>query len=283
MSGFFKFINIFETNLISGSSKKIICDPVIIEFISNESRSYKIPCQYTRVVPRNEEACIAKDAALELETEKKYIVLTARTKEENPYVARHFCENEIDKILGILTCIYNPDIFRNSIYRGWQLEKDKGAIEAWIQISEKVDMDEKIISTEIANTKKLQLSDSDVETRFELMARFFVKSLQFVPCEESFLLLWTALEIFPMKDTTNIRPISEYLGSYLKLSSSFVKEKLDIGKLYSQRCDLVHNGKLTIDTKEMGRTFSKLERIVHEVMRCMCGLPYQGTLDEFLK
>ena len=55
-------------------------------------------------------------------------------------------------------------------------------------------------------------SDPDLQRRLGLMARFFSKAVALDPSEEKFLFLWTTLEVFPMKDTTNIGPISDYLG-----------------------------------------------------------------------
>ena len=78
------------------------------------------------------------------------------------------------------------------------------------------------------------------------MSRFFAKSLAYAPSEEKLLFLWTVLEIYPMTNTTDIRPISELLGKILGRTSEIVKEKLGIGRLFGVRSDLVHNGRLAI-------------------------------------
>ncbi len=102
------------------------------------------------------------------------------------------------------------------------------------------------------------------------------------PGEGKFIWLWTILEIFPLKNRTNIKPISELLAAITGQQSQRVKEKLDIGRLYGHRCNLVHNGKLNIDIKEMGEVFRKLENIIYEILRKMSGLPYSGSLDIYL-
>ena len=84
-----------------------------------------------------------------------------------------------------------------------------------------------------------------------------------------------------MKNTSNIKPISEFLSAHLNMSSDLVKEKLGIGLLYSVRSSLVHDGKLNIPMEEMGKMFSKLEKICIEVMRAISGINYSGTLDEY--
>lgn len=116
--------------------------------------------------------------------------------------------------------------------------------------------------------------------------------------EERFLLLWTILEVFPMKNTSNIRPISEYLSKILNIDANTLKEKLEIGKLYGLRSSLVHDGIFRIDLEVIegfyddasnlghyhykSEVLGKLECIVHEILRHMCGLPYSGLLDKYI-
>ncbi len=281
MSGFFKFLAIFKTNLIQEAPQKIISDPVKIEFFK-EARRYKVPFQLSSVFPKGENGLISKDAPLVLNKESHHIALTVRTKETDPIVARKICEDEIDRITTILSIIYKPQIFYDLVYRGWLLEEEKSMMEAWVRVSEKISVQGKPLSDKLTAIKKKQSSDPDMLSRFNLMSRFYCKSLALKPSEEEFILLWTILEIFPMKDTTNIRPISEHLATITGQQPERVKEKLEIGRLYGLRCDLVHDGRLNIDMKKMGELFSRLENIIFEILRSMSGLSYGRSLDEYL-
>ena len=129
------------------------------------------------------------------------------------------------------------------------------------------------------------------------MARFLAKSLSYDISEEKFILLWTALEVYPMKNTTNIEPIVLFLSRILQRDITIVKSQLEIGKLYGVRCALVHDGSFNIDTETVNmaydksadryyehsqsRSVAKLEYIVREIMRNMCGLEYSGSLEPY--
>jgi hypothetical protein len=84
-----------------------------------------------------------------------------------------------------------------------------------------------------------------------------------------------------MKDTTNIRPLTEYISKITGKAPSFIKENLGIGELYDIRCKLIHDGKFPYDSKKMGKFFSKLEDIVVEVLRTMNGFDYNSKLEKY--
>lgn len=157
-----------------------------------------------------------------------------------------------------------------------------GIMEAWVKITEPVILEEKALSTELSKIMKKQSEDIETLNRFSLMSRFYSKALSEKPSEEKFILLWTILEIFPMKDTTDIKPISEYLTLVTGKQPDMIKKKLDIGHLYGSRCNLVHHGKFDIELKDMGEVFTRLENIIHEILRHMIGLNYSGSLDKLL-
>jgi hypothetical protein len=87
------------------------------------------------------------------------------------------------------------------------------------------------------------------------------------------------LEVFPMKNTSDIRPISDYLARVTGRSALAVKEKLLLGRLFGARSDLAHNGKLPYARNELGGVLNLLEAIDLTVIRSLGGLPYAGELD----
>lgn len=279
MGGFFKFLKIYETNLFQEPSLEIISDPVKIEIL-REAHSYKIPLQMSRMLPAGENHLITKDSKLTLNVGQCHIVFTARSKEKNPVKALKICEDEIDRLITILSTLYTPGIFDFLVYSGPLLE-DKPVFRQWVQFHEKILLDSEWLSDELSNIKRGQSTDPDKLDRFKLMSRFYSKSLSYDPSEEKFISLWTILEIYPMKDTSDIRPISDHLAEITDRRAEEVKNKLGIGRLYGHRCDLVHDGKLNLTIEEMGDIITKLENIVHEILRNMSGLPYNGSLDKY--
>jgi hypothetical protein len=114
------------------------------------------------------------------------------------------------------------------------------------------------------------------------MSKLFSRAVTIEPGEERFLWLWTVLEVFPMKDTSNIRPIGEHLSRTTGHPLAKLQDKLEIGRLFGARCSLVHDGKLPYSREELGRVQTKLEAIDVTVLRSLGGLPYAGQLDEYL-
>jgi hypothetical protein len=49
------------------------------------------------------------------------------------------------------------------------------------------------------------------------------------------------------------------------------------------RSDLVHNGSLGIDDRELGPTIGRLEDICGTILQNLIGLPYGGNLDPYLE
>jgi hypothetical protein len=90
-------------------------------------------------------------------------------------------------------------------------------------------------------------------------------------------------DLTPYSPTSDIRPISKYLADVVGFNPEEVKSKLDIGRLYRTRCDLVHHGQLKMEVKQIGEVFIKLENICREILRKMSGLPYSGTLDIYFR
>ena len=182
MAGFFKFLTIFKTSLIQKAPERIVSDPVMIE-IFREARTYKVPFQMSSILPKGEGSLISKDATLVLDKESHHIAITARTKETNPVYATKICEDETDRIITILSIIFKPEMFGDLIYRGWLLEEDKGIMQAWIKVSERISIDEKLVSDQLIAIKKKQSSDPNILDRFKLMSSFYSKSLMEKPGE----------------------------------------------------------------------------------------------------
>lgn len=94
MSDFFKFISIFETTLVRSAPAEIIFDPTKVEFFSGP-RSFKVPVQVSSILPKGTDFPIGRDVTLSLPSDYRYISITVRTKESDPYVvAKKYCEDQ---------------------------------------------------------------------------------------------------------------------------------------------------------------------------------------------
>ena len=298
MSKPLSFVAIFKTHFVANEIAKIVSQPVKIE-IFRGVKSYEIPVQSAYKFPENKERTLAVVEPLHLD-DGHYIEIKVRTKIKNVDEARAFCEAEVDRTISMLVSIFNLHLFDSLVYKGWLVENDWGVLGGWIQIVDEPAFQinsNKVEDDFLKFHRHLQEND-DWFDRFTLMSRFLVKALTYTNGEEKFLLLWTALEVFPMKDTSNIEPISLYLGKILSRDAASVKEKLGVGQLYGLRSSLVHDGKFSVkiinsfarNETESERQFkyrqsdtiARLEYILREIMRFMCGLPYSGSLDRYL-
>lgn len=284
MSNHFLFTTIFQITLVKAAPAKIVRDPVKIEFFSGP-RSFRVPVREASIVPKGIDSPIAKDTILardgllNLSGEVKYIMITARTKEQNPTIARNFCESAIDRVITDLSVLYGSGLFAKLIYRGWLIE-DNFIVEALLSVHEPFEISQNVGSI-LLTLSKQQNINADLNNRYATMSRFFSKSILVPPSEEKLLYLWTMLEIFPMKNTTDIKPISEYLAGRISRSPSEIKEKLGIGRVFRVRSNLIHNGILTLEISEKGEFFRRLEGICLEVLRGMSGINYSGSLQKY--
>ena len=292
------FAAIFKTKFITNELATVVSHPVRISVFKG-AKVYQIPKQTAYRFPKEDEQVFAVVESLNL-PEDHYVEIKVRTEIQDVDNARAFCEAEIDRTIAMLVSVYNLHFFDELVYKGWLIKNNWGVLGGWTQrVDEpKIQIDTEEIESSLLKIHRHLHSHDDLFDRFTLMSRFLSKSLSYTNTEEKFLLLWTALEVFPMKDTSNIEAISHCLSKILNMDVARAKEKLEIGKLYGTRCSLVHDGKFTIneistvslDKPDEERryeyaesdTFARLEYIVREIMRYMCGLPYSGSLDRYL-
>ena len=117
-------------------------------------------------------------------------------------------------------------------------------------------------ATKLPGVRAARAQNQNIQGRYELMARFFFKAIGYGPTEEKLLFLWTVLEIYPMENTTNIQPVSDFLAQIVNR-------------------DPAHVG-LALTREQLGEVIDKLEKICIEVFRRISGEPYHGALDTYL-
>lgn len=280
----FQFLAIFRTYHIQDTNFKITIPSTTIEILK-EARTYRVPKQIAHRFPDNTDKTVMRIDTLNINAEFTHIAIVSQTRKTDANKAKEICEDLTDTAIAILSAIFQPEIFDHLIYRGWLISDDGwGIMEAYIDPSQKINKLPRSpvdVIREIRKARKNLISNKEMQKRFIVMSRFWAKALAFHPCEEKFILLWTILEIFPMKNTSNIKPLVECCAIILDKPQAYTKERLRLGKLYGYRCDLVHNGTFPTGIEQISEIFDKLEKIIFEIFRYMIGLPYSGSLDKY--
>ena len=281
MAEYFRFLRVYRTELLDAGFGKIIADPVRVEFFQG-SRTYSVavPVAPPITPAGRKRTLIIGGKKQELKGDGTLIEIIARTQQSDG--AREYCEDQIDRVVTQLSALLSPDLFDHEVWRGSLSEGGKVMVGMWLKVVEPLSLETRQVQRDIENFRGALNSSPDLDVRFTLMSKLFTRALTLPPSEERFLWLWTVLEVFPMKGTSNIGPIGDYLGPVTGHSPAYVKKKLEIGRLYDGRCKLVHDGKIPFETADFGKVLKKLEAMNLTVIRSLGQLPYGGKLDEFL-
>jgi hypothetical protein len=281
MPGFSKFMKLYWTRLVSEEYVRVIADPVRIE-VFRGPREYDIlvpgvPRVIALGVPISVPAVITQ--RLNLTDDRTYIELIARTHDitANP----RYCEDQINRVVAQLSAILSPHLFETEVWSGWLAPT--GVVNLSITVASPVTFKPQDVERQIESFRRALTANQDVDdSRFTLMSNLFARALAMELGEERFLWLWTVLEVFPMKETSDIRSLCDRLSSVTGRTAAEVKEKLRIGRLFGARSALVHDGKLPYERNELGEVLRKLESIDRVVISSLGGLNYSGELDEFM-
>lgn len=255
-------------------------DPVRVEVFAGP-RTYTVKTRVSPPIVRSGvEREIATVQQLTIAGGRTYVELVARVAD--PRGRRQYCEDCIHRVVGMLSAMYSPGLFSQEVWSGWLSDEKELFGDMWVKLEAPIAIDRARTEAQLRAFQARITSDADLDRRFTLMCKIFSRAIATPPGEERFLWLWTVLEVFPMKDTTNIRPIGEYLSSILGRSTDEIMSKLAVGRLFGARSDFVHDGYLAYDIAALAEALKKLEAIVLSVLRSVVGLPIVGLLDEYL-
>ena len=282
MTNYDHYFAVFRTEVLRSGVHTLVLDSVKVE-VFREERTYRVSEYMPSVIPAitDLEACIPARDPLTLPSNFQHIVLTTRTKAGRTGGQKD-CEAALDEAISVLSAISSPDLFRIQVFRGWLQNSTMPGFGCHLRFVDPVSWAEKKIASDYRGAKAAISRNSALSDRFSLMARFIAKGLAETPGEEAFVWLWTALEVFPMVGTTDIRPISEFISGYVGLPAESVKNKLKIGWLFGMRSQLIHYGKLPLTEADAFSALGTLELVVRAVMRHSAGMPYDGELDQLL-
>jgi hypothetical protein len=271
-------MKLYCTELVQADYGKAIADPVRIE-VFRGPREYDVLVG-PRIVASGTTSAVLKPQRMRVAEDRTYIEIIARTEEA--FGRRQYCEDHIDRVVAQLSAIVSPRLFEMEVWSGWLCDQNGLFGDSWLMTVHPVSFNPKDVEGRINAFRRAVSADPDIDARFTLMSKLFARAVATEPGEERFLWLWTVLEVFPMKDTSNIQPISDLLSRVTGRPAAEIKERLGIGPLFGARSSLVHDGKLPYGRAALGAVLKKLEAIDSAVIRSLGGLPYSGELEEFL-
>jgi hypothetical protein len=280
MPPYASFLKLYWTDLTIGQGK-VISDPVRVEFFAGP-RTYEVFMRVSPPVVRaGVQRTIATQQRLDVEGGRTYVELIARTTDS--FGRRQYCEDSIDRVVAQLSAILSPALFAQEVWSGWLSTSEQVLGDMWIMSAPPIEVNTPALQQRVTQFRRTIAQDKERDRRFTLMSKFFARAIATPPGEERFLWLWTVLEVFPMQDTTNIKPIGDHLGVVVDRSANEIKERLGIGQLFGARSHLVHHGQLPYTRDQLGPVLRRLEAIDLVVLRSLGGSQYAGELDEYLQ
>jgi len=278
------FVALYETTTFDGSPFELLAKPAKLEFFTGV-REFHVFAQFTRVVtaPRSGELVLAANMKIVTAPLHHYLAIPVRVP-DSVVLMREAADAVIDSTIVKLASLYGDELLRNQIYRGPTISHDEGAMGSFdVKIApEMVALSAEDVEARIQSVDSHLFRNPDHRDRLQLASSFYASALLLPLGEQRFLLEWTILEVFPMKDTTHIQPLKEFIANRTGRSITEIEAKLQIGRLYGVRCDLVHNGRFP-KGKEGFDILEKVYRLSNEAMFHLCGRPYQGGLEHLLK
>ena len=129
--------------------------------------------------------------------------------------------------------------------------------------------------------------DTETQYRFQLASRWFRRGHEATNEVDRFLFWWTVLEVYPREKGANIiRDINTVLGNHVfpRVARHELEKNLRIGRMYSERKRIVHEGRsfVDVDDNDFRASLERLGLIAGTLLRLLCGIPPGDDLQEFM-
>jgi hypothetical protein len=278
-SGYRHFVAIYRCDVTTTAPFVAVCGGVKVELF-REERSYIPSAHHNLVIAavKDAEYCSPALPPIRLDARSLHLVLTARTRASKSE-SQEEVERAIDGVVNIVSALYSLDLFRIRLYRGWLQGPPSPDLGVLARAVLPINIDGTHLRRDYDRCSHSIAGNGVLRDRFSLMSSFVSRGVAEPPSEEAYVWLWTALEVFPMVNTTDIKPISEFLASYIGQPAEIVKEKLRIGWLFGMRSKIIHDGHLPLANNEHFSALNNLESVVRAVVRHASCLPYDGAFD----
>tara|TARA_B100000989_G_C19487280_1_gene448096 strand:+ start:242 stop:1150 length:909 start_codon:yes stop_codon:yes gene_type:complete len=279
---------VFKTNILEAESLSLkFWNDLKFEIIKR-NRVLTVSEDQLLVVPLDSEQKGNLLKEITLEDGVTHILIQGRLRDYSTPSDANEIKFKIDEAIATLAAIYSPKLFVNKVYKGF-VKSD----------SKKMPENKKFLySNNLAIIPKITFSKQDfnkihsinsgfsknqnvTESQFRLMSKMYSKAISNSLDEVRYFLLWSVLEVFPMKKA-RVELVTKFLANYMSRSVEEVENVLKIkSELKEQRVSLVHYGYLDLDDTNVGEVHSRLEDVVTAVLRACLGLDYNGELDYY--
>lgn len=136
---------------------------------------------------------------------------------------------------------------------------------------------------ECINTwERLEKVNSPQRNKIELALRWYQRGLLEPIPNDRYLYFWVPLEVLTFEGTTKVNLALEYIrrNLYPSYTKDYIKDKLEVGKMYGWRCDIVHKGQIVFHARDDQRIL-KLKEIVQEILKNELGFKKSNALDKY--
>lgn len=216
---------------------------------------------------------------VDLPDDEGYLIAIAGGPGSDPDVLRKL-EDRANFFPTIVAITAGPEILADPVYRGPIVASpDEWVSYTMVRAAARRALDLEALRAAHDAVFRLFAEDRARFMRFVLQSRFYVRACGFTLGEDKFLGFWTVLEIWPLKGSTKIRDLREWVGQVAGWPPGDV-DRLELGRLYGRRGRVVHDG-MHPDPTTIGWDCVLLERIATEALRSLIGLPYGGWLERY--
>jgi hypothetical protein len=182
MAEYQHFAAIFTTTLIREEFKKVVVDPIKLEFFKGGARTIAIPPVTGRIFPVGmDSTLLTTSSRLAFDPNSYYIAVIARSEKPEVRVALKSCEDAMDREITNLSLIYSPYLFDRQVYRGLVIEGNVISSGFYARRENPINLDPEALKERLDVIRRVlsSSSDADVQERYSLMARFFSKAVAF--------------------------------------------------------------------------------------------------------
>jgi len=281
----FTYVALFKTPTYDGEQFSHVLKPAKIDFFK-DSREFRFLQQLTRVAtsPRKGEMQLIKDIVVKTAPDEFHIAIWVQVSQVDSKIGgtSYEADSLIDYTIAKLSAAFRDEMFCNLVYRGPIVD---GTAIAQLHMAIAPSMVELTAAKtaqaiEVINAHLSKNRESSL--RLHLASKFMARAILLDGAEETFLLHWTILEIYPMRNTTHIQPLKEWIAKRTGRPIPEIESKLGIGRLYGHRCDLVHNG-IFIEGPQRHKIGDIVLQLSRESIRDLCGQPYSGDLERLFE
>jgi len=139
-----------------------------------------------------------------------------------------------------------------------------------------------MLEQSIDTWEKFENMGPSKRNKIELALRWYQRGLLESIPDDRYLYFWIPFEILTLEGTTDVDRAADYIKDnlYPSYPKDYIKDRLDIGKMFGWRCDIVHKGQIVFHARDDNRIL-KLKEIVQEILKNELGLEKSNVLNRY--